>query len=57
MMFLLVVFSCTETTTQKGVTSVWAVDESEKVRQEDLDHWAKSDPRNRVWDGTRIRVF
>jgi len=56
-MFLLVVFSCTETTTQKGVTSVWAVDESEKVRQEDLDHWAKSDPRNRVWDGTTIRVF
>jgi hypothetical protein len=33
------------------------VDESEKVRQEDLNHWAKDDPQNRVWDGSTIRIF
>jgi len=42
---------------QGGVTRVWAVDDGEKVKQEDLNHWAKTSPNNRVWDGTTIRVF
>jgi hypothetical protein len=40
-----------------GVTGVWAVDESEKVKRNDLEHWAKTDPRNKVWDGESISLF
>jgi hypothetical protein len=40
-----------------GVTGVWAIDESEKVKRDDLDHWAKMSPDNSVWDGKRISVF
>jgi hypothetical protein len=40
-----------------GVTGVWAIDESEKVRATDTDHWGKTDRRNEVWDGQRIRLF
>ena len=42
---------------QSGVTRVWAVDDGEKVRRDDLNHWAASSPDNAVWDGTTIRLF
>jgi hypothetical protein len=42
---------------QTGVTRVWAVDDGEKVRQEDLSHWAASSPLNKTWDGSRINLF
>jgi hypothetical protein len=45
------------TTSGPGVTGVWAVDEGEKVKKDDLEHWAKADPRNKVWDGERISLF
>lgn len=51
------VCSCHDVPSRQGITAVWAVDESEKVRANDLDHWARNDPRNRVWDGKRISVF
>jgi hypothetical protein len=40
-----------------GITRVWAVDETEKIRQEDVTHVLLDDPRNAVWDGDRIAVF
>jgi hypothetical protein len=40
-----------------GVTGVWAIDESEKIRATDVDHWGKTDRRNAVWDGEEIRMF
>jgi hypothetical protein len=43
--------------TRAGVTGVWAVDESEKIRANVMDHWAKADKRNRVWDGQGIHLF
>ena len=49
--------SCTSPPQEQGITAVWAVDESEKVRAEDLDHWARSDKRNGVWDGEQIHLF
>jgi len=36
---------------------VWPVDEGEKVKQDDLNHWARTDSRNPVWDGSSIQVF
>jgi hypothetical protein len=54
--FVLVLCCCQGSSSLPGVTAVWAVDESEKVRQDDLDHWAKANPDNHVWDGRRIHV-
>jgi hypothetical protein len=55
---LLALSSCDRTSSQPGVTHVWAIDDGEKVRRGDLDHWGSSDlTRNRVWDGETIRLF
>lgn len=60
-LFLLSVFmlcaSCTSKPAGPGVTGVWAVDESEKVKWDDFDHWAKVSPKNTIWDGKEIRLF
>ena len=53
----IVICSCSKTAAQMGITAVWAVDESEKVRGDDLDHPSKTDSQNSVWDGKQIRVF
>jgi hypothetical protein len=42
---------------EAGITRVWAVDDGEKVRQDDLSHWAAGSEDNAVWDGTTIRLF
>ena len=42
---------------QSGVTRVWAVDDGEKVRRDDLSHWAGASADNAVWDGRTIRLF
>ncbi len=42
---------------QSHLSAVWAVDDGEKVRQNDLSHWAKSSPKNEVWNGSRISLF
>jgi len=39
-----------------GVTRVWAVDDGEKVKRDDLSHWATSSSDNPVWNGTTIRL-
>jgi len=41
----------------KGLAAVWAVDDGEKIRREDLNHPLKQSPNNPVWDGTRIQLF
>ena len=54
---VIILSACSEPSSVKeGVTGVWAVDESEKVRQDDLDHWAESSSENKVWDGRTIRI-
>ena len=54
---VMIVMSQAVLVAQTGVTRVWAVDEGEKVKQDDLNHWARTDARNPVWDGTTISVF
>ena len=54
---LLVICSCRDLPVRRGITAVWAIDESEKVRRDELDHWGKSDPRNGVWKGSAIKIF
>jgi hypothetical protein len=45
------------TASAQGIALIWAVDDGEKVRQDDLDYWAKADPKNKVWDGTSVHLF
>ena len=40
---------------EAGVAAVWAVNDGEKVKQDDLAHPAKG--RNSAWDGKTIRLF
>jgi hypothetical protein len=54
---LFFISGCNQSPAQSGITKIWAVDDGEKVRQDDLNHWAATSPLNRVWDGTTIRVF
>jgi hypothetical protein len=53
---VLLVASCTVTHPGSGVTRIWAVDDGEKVKQDDLQHWAATSPENPVWDGTTVRL-
>ncbi len=42
---------------QSGVTRVWAVGDGEKVKRDDLSHWAATSSDNAVWDGATVRLF
>lgn len=50
--------SCASSATgnRHGIRAVWAVDETEKIRKEDIDHPLMHDPRNRVWNGKEISL-
>jgi hypothetical protein len=54
---LLGTVSCSGLSQRSGVTSVWAVNESEKVRRDDLDHPARAGQSDSLWDGRTIRLF
>ena len=40
---------------EAGTAAVWAVNDGEKVEQDDLAHPAKA--RNSAWDGRTVRLF
>ena len=40
-----------------GITRIWAVDDSEKIKRGDLKHPLANSPENAVWDGEKIRIF
>jgi hypothetical protein len=42
---------------QSGLARVWAIDDGEKVKADDLQHWGVNSPLNPVWDGTTVRLF
>ena len=42
---------------QSAITAVWAVDDGEKIRQDDMHNPAKYGVNNSVWDGTRVAIF
>jgi len=48
---------CSTPTHEAGLTHVWAVDDGEKVKRDDLEHRSRSGSENAVWDGETIRLF
>ncbi len=54
---LLLFCSCAKTSAQPGITAAWAIDDGEKVKQNDLNHSGKDGTNNPVWDGHAISLF
>ena len=40
-----------------AINRVWAVDDGEKIKRDDITHPLASDPNNLVWNGTTIQLF
>ena len=40
-----------------GIQRVWAVDDSEKIKQEDIDNPLASDQNNSVWKNNTVSIF
>jgi hypothetical protein len=43
--------------TKAGITRIWAVDDGEKIKREDLNHPLAASADNPVWDGSSISLF
>lgn len=40
-----------------GIERIWAVDDGEKIRRDDLQHLLAESPQNAVWDGAKVSLF
>ncbi len=41
----------------KGIKRIWAVDDGEKIKREDVNNPLASDPDNLVWKDSKINLF
>lgn len=55
---LMAVCLCAFSFSQKpGISKVWAVDESEKIKKDDISNPLATDPSNSAWDGKKVSLF
>jgi hypothetical protein len=54
--FLFIAF-CVSCNDHSGIKRVWAVDESEKIKKEDITNPLATDQENAVWANNRINIF
>jgi hypothetical protein len=62
MLYIVSLTSCTPFSDVKnnpysGINRVWAIDDGEKIRKDDIDNPLASDPNNVVWANDRINLF
>lgn len=57
LMLLLPVFFFLSCSSPSGIKRVWAVDDGEKIRKDDIANPLASDPQNAVWDGKSVSLF
>jgi len=57
LIIFLILASCVACKDHSGITRVWAVDESEKIKKEDIGNPLATDPANSVWANNRINIF
>ena len=50
-------FSDVKNNPYSGISRVWAIDDGEKIRKDDIGHPLASDPNNVVWADDRINLF
>ena len=56
--FLLITTSLVHSTpVEANITKIWAIDDGEKVKKDDLNHPLANSPNNLVWDGNSISIF
>jgi hypothetical protein len=51
---ILILFSCGN---PSGIKRVWAVDDSEKIKQEDISNPLATDEKNSVWKNNTVNIF
>ncbi len=49
---MLIIVACGQLQGQTAIRRIWAVDDGERVRREDVNHWARTSADNRVWNET-----
>lgn len=42
---------------ESGIARIWAVDDGEKIKKEDINHRLATSSDNPVWDGMKISIF
>jgi hypothetical protein len=52
--FLVLLGSCSN---NSGISRIWAVDDSEKIKKDDVSNSLATDSHNTVWDGKAISLF
>jgi hypothetical protein len=50
----LTLLSCSK---PSGISRIWAVDDGEKIKKEDLNHPLATDPQNSVWKNNSVNIF
>jgi hypothetical protein len=40
-----------------GISRVWAIDDGEKIKQEDISNPLANSPQNTLWDGKTVKLF
>jgi hypothetical protein len=40
-----------------GIQRIWAIDDGEKIKQEDIANHLANDPSNRVWENNTVNIF
>ena len=52
-----ILFSFMSCNAPSGVSRIWAIDDSEKIRQDDINNPLATDKNNAVWINNKINVF
>jgi hypothetical protein len=52
-----IILSLVSCTKPSGISRVWAVDDGEKIKQEDISNPLATDPDNSVWKNNTINIF
>jgi len=53
----LVLISFASCSSRSGISRVWAVDDGEKIRKDDISNPLASDPANAVWANNTVNIF
>ena len=53
----LVLISFASCSSRSGISRVWAVDDGEKIRKDDISNPLASDPANTVWANNTVNIF
>ncbi|HRE51003.1 MAG TPA: DUF4091 domain-containing protein [Flavitalea sp.] len=56
-LLIILLNSCSNTRQPPGIARVWAVDDGEKIKREDINNLLANDPANTAWQNNGIHIF